>query len=119
MSVSYNDRRFRSVSNSDAGEVGAETVFQYHQVGDVVWAEYSGGAIVRGMLIAKVLADDSLDMRYQHINRAGELMTGVCRSTPELLLDGRIRLHEEWQWTSGDLSSGGSVIEEIPSHKLS
>ena len=31
----------------------------------------------------------------------------------ELLPDGRIRLHEKWQWTSGDLSSGESVIEEI------
>jgi hypothetical protein len=119
MSISYDDRRFRSVSNSDSGEVGAETIFHYHQNGRVVWAEYSGGEVLRGMLIAKVLADDSLDMRYQHMNRSGELMTGVCRSTPELLSDGRVRLHEQWQWTSGDLSLGESVIEEIPSRKLS
>ena len=52
-------------------------------------------------------------MRYHHVNAAGELMTGVCRSTPELLPDGRVRLHERWQWTSGDGSSGESVIEEV------
>jgi len=40
-------------------------------------------------------------------------MTGVCRSTPELLPDGRIRLHEKWQWTCGDRASGESIIEEI------
>lgn len=119
MSISYDDRRFRSVANSDTGEVGAETVFHYHQDGDLVWAEYSGGEIVRGMLIAKLLADDSLDMRYQHINRNRDLMTGVCTSTPEILPDGRLRLHETWQWTSGDLSSGESTIEEISSNKLS
>jgi len=114
MSISYDNRRFRSVSNSEIGEVSFETVFHYHQSADIVWAEYSGGAVERGSLIALVLDDDSLDMRYQHINVKGELMTGRCHSTPELLPDGRVRLHETWQWTSGDLSSGESVIEEIP-----
>ncbi len=114
MSISYDNRTFRSISNSDTGEVSGETVFYYHHEGDVVWAEYSGGEIVRGTLIARVLPDDSLDMRYQHVNRMGELMTGVCRSIPELLPDGRIRLHETWQWTTGDLASGTSVLEEIP-----
>ena len=33
-------------------------------------------------------------MRYHQVNDRGELMTGVCRSTPEVLPDGRIRLHE-------------------------
>jgi hypothetical protein len=41
-------------------------------------------------------------------------MTGRCHSIPEQLSDGRIRLHEQWQWTSGDLSSGESIVEEIP-----
>jgi len=40
-------------------------------------------------------------------------MTGVCRSRLEILADGRYRLHEDWQWTSGDLSSGSSIVEEI------
>ncbi len=114
MSISYNNRTFRSIANSESGEVGGETVFYYHHEGDIVWAEYSGGEVVRGMLIASVLPDESLDMRYQHINRKGELMTGVCRSIPEFLPDGRLRLHETWQWTCGDHSSGQSVIEEIP-----
>jgi hypothetical protein len=52
-------------------------------------------------------------MRYQHVNARGELMTGQCRSTPEVLPDGRLRLRESWQWTSGDGTSGESVVEEI------
>lgn len=115
MSIHFDNRTFRSISNSDTGQVGSETLFHYHQDGDVVWAEYSGGEIVRGTLIAKVQADDSLEMRYQHVNRKGELMTGVCTSIPELLPDGRIRLHETWQWTCSDHSSGESILEEIPS----
>ncbi len=111
--INYNNRRFVSVSNSDNGEVSSATVFDYHQEGDVVWATYRGGAIVFGSLVAKVDEDDCLDMRYQHLNSAGEFMTGRCRSTPEILSDGRLRLREVWQWTSGDFSQGESVIEEV------
>lgn len=115
MSINYDQRRFVSLSNSENGEVGAETVFQYRQEGDVVWATYGGGSIVFGTLIAKTDDAGCLDMRYQHMNAAGELMTGICHSTPETLPDGCLRLHERWQWTSGDGSRGVSVIEEIRS----
>ncbi len=55
-----------------------------------------------------------LDMRYQHVGVDGELCTGRCRSTPEVLADGRLRLHEEWHWTGGREGSGSSVVEEVP-----
>ena len=109
----YDGRVFHSTANTTNGQVGRETRFHYHQDGNIVWAEYSGGSIVRGTLIATVQADDSLDMRYQHVDSAGDLMTGQCRSVPETLPDGRLRMHETWQWTSGDKSSGKSTIEEV------
>lgn len=112
--MSYNGKTFRSVSNTANGDVGAETTFHYHQDGNIVWAEYAGGSVVRGSLIATVdPADESLDMRYQHVNAAGEIMTGKCRATPERLGDGRVRMREEWEWTSGDCSRGSSVVEEV------
>ncbi|MDQ3649025.1 MAG: n-acetylglutamate synthase [Acidobacteriota bacterium] len=111
--INYHDRFLISVSNSVSGEVGADTVFHYRQRGAVVWATYEGGQIQFGTLVATVKNDGALDMRYQHVNRDGELMTGNCRSTPELLPDGRLRLHESWHWTSGDGSRGESIIEEI------
>jgi len=114
-SINYDNRKFASIKNSGTGEVSAETVFHYHQQGDLVWAEYGGGEIVRGTLIALCDKRGNLDMRYQHINKKGELMTGTCFSTPEILPDGRYRLHEKWQWTCGDNSAGESVIEELTS----
>ena len=110
---SFNDKVFRSSSNTTNGEVSASTRFQYHQDENIVWAEYAGGSIVKGFLIATVEKDQTLDARYEHVNDSGELMTGKCKSTPELLDDGRIRLHEKWQWTSGDKSRGESVVEEV------
>ena len=111
--INYDNKTFVSVQNSETGEVGAQTHFYYRQQDDLVWAEYAGGWIRFGSLIAKVTDDDCLEMRYQHLNEKGELMTGKCFSTPEILADGRIRLFEKWQWTSGDCSEGTSIVEEI------
>ncbi|MEO1478042.1 MAG: n-acetylglutamate synthase [Bacteroidota bacterium] len=111
--ISYNGRQFRTVSNSPNGEVSDATRFEYRQRGDVVWATYEGGGIRFGTLVASVDDDGVLDMRYAHVNTKGDMMTGTCRSTPEVLPDGRLRLHERWQWTSGDESAGTSVVEEI------
>lgn len=112
-SISYDGRRFHSVENSASGEVGPETVFAYRQDGEVVSATYEGGGVRSGVLIATADGEGNLDARYGHVNASGKLMTGECRTTPEVLPDGRLRLHEEWRWTSGDGSSGRSLVEEI------
>ena len=111
--ISYSGRRFCPTENSATGEVGPGTVFSYEQDGDVVSATYRGGDVRFGSLVATADAEGNLDARYQHVNTSGELMTGECRTRPEVLPDGRMRLHEEWRWTSGDRSSGRSVVEEI------
>ena len=113
MGINYHNRTFRSTSNTDNGQVSGDTQFHYQQSGDIVTASYGGGQIIQGNLIAKVLSDQSLDMRYHHIDVEGNIQTGICKSTPEVLENGKIRLHESWQWTSGDLSKGQSVIEEV------
>lgn len=111
--MNYNNRIFRVVTNSDNGDTSNETTFQYKQEGNILTSIYSGGNIVSGHLLGVVDTNGNINMRYHHINIDGEIMTGLCKSTPEILEDGRIRLHEEWRWTSGDQSSGKSTIEEI------
>ncbi len=110
--INYNNKIFRPISNTENGETSNETVFQYKQVGDILTSEYSGGKIIKGHLIGLVDENGNIDMRYHQVNDKGELMTGICKSTPELLANGKIRLHEEWEWTSGDKSKGTSIIEE-------
>jgi hypothetical protein len=111
--INYQGKIFRPIENTPNGEVSGETHFHYQQNGNIVRAEYAGGGILQGHLIALVAADGSLDMRYHQVNARGELQTGICRSAPEILPDGRLRLHETWQWTSGDCSGGTSVVEEV------
>lgn len=111
--IQYNDKKFRPVANTENGETSAETVFHYEQRDNILTASYNGGKIVNGHLIGLVADDGCIDMRYHQVNSSGELMTGICKSVPEVLPNGKIRLYETWQWTSGDGYSGTSVIEEI------
>ncbi len=111
--INYHNKRFRPIQNTDNGETSAETVFQYQQEGNILTSAYSGGKIIKGHLIGLVDQEGNIDMRYHQINDRGELMTGFCQSHPELLPNGKIRLHETWQWTSGDRSAGQSILEEL------
>lgn len=110
--IDYNNRIFKPISNTENGETSNETVFLYKQVGNIISSEYSGGKIIKGHLIGLVDESGNINMRYHQVNEKGELMTGICNSSPEILLNGKIRLHEKWEWTSGDFSKGNSVIEE-------
>ncbi len=108
-----NNKYFTTAKNSSDGEVDENTSFHYHQQDRLIWAEYSGGEIVKGHLIGIINDNCQLEMRYHHINKSGELMTGKCTSTPKILADGRIKLKENWQWTCGNFNSGQSEIVEV------
>ena len=104
------DKIFTAVENSESGEVSDQTIFCYHQKGNVIWAEYSGGSIVKGFLIGTMDEEHNLHFNYQHMNTDGNLRTGSCDSAPQTE-NGKLRFNEKWKWTMGE--EGTSVIEEI------
>lgn len=46
--INYDGRKFIPKMNSENGEVGEQTNFTYHQNGNLLWAEYSGGDYSKG-----------------------------------------------------------------------
>lgn len=111
--MNYDNRKFRVVENTNNGETTQETVFHYRQQGAILTSNYSGGKIVKGHLMGLVDENGVIEMRYHQVNIDRILMTGTCLSKPEINTNGKIRLHESWEWTSGDFSSGTSILEEI------
>ena len=111
--MNYNNKIFRPVQNTENGETTEETVFEYKQTGNILTSNYKGGQIIRGHLIGLVEENGNIEMRYHQINIKGELMTGICYSKPELMENGKIRLYEDWKWTSGDKTRGKSILEEL------
>ncbi|GLB65575.1 hypothetical protein [Arthrobacter mangrovi] len=104
-------RHFAPVSNTATGEVGATTVFHYHQDGKVIWAEYSGGAVVRGYLVG-TRSGDRMSFRYSHLNIDLQTASGVCETRIAVLDDGRVQFRETWQWESRP-EHGTSIVEEL------
>lgn len=108
---SLDGKYFTAVENTSSGEVSDATIFSYHQKDSAVWAEYSGGKIIKGFLIGTINTDKSLHFMYQHLNNDGCVRSGKCKSIPRFKDDGTLQFIESWQWDTGD--SGSSVIEEI------
>ncbi|TPN88904.1 n-acetylglutamate synthase [Aquimarina algicola] len=112
MKFNLNNRKFKLLENSGNGEVSNQTIFHYFQKDGMIWANYSGGVIIKGFLLGKVL-EESLEFNYQHMNENMELLTGECKSIVQVNENNKIKLLEQWTWTCGDFSSGSSVLIEI------
>jgi hypothetical protein len=113
MKIDIDNTYFRVLSNTKDGEVQADTVFHYHQNDNLIWGEYSGGGIVKGQILGKVINNEYLEFNYQHINTSFEFMTGTCKSYPMEPMDGKRIFKEHWKWTCRDYSEGESEIIEV------
>ncbi len=109
-SFSLEGRFFTVVDNSESGEVSDKTIFSYHQKDNVIWAEYSGGSIVKGFLLGTMDDNHTLHFDYRHINKSGDSKSGSCVSCPKME-NGKLRFYEKWKWDGGE--KGTSVIEEV------
>lgn len=78
--INYDGRKFIPKINSENGEVNEQTAFIYHQNGNLLWAEYSGGDILKGSLIGTVLCNGELDFVYHHMNQNMQIKTGNMNS---------------------------------------
>jgi GNAT superfamily N-acetyltransferase len=111
--ICMHNRVMRPSMNTINGEVGEDTLFEYFQKDDVIWGTYSGGTVVRGVLLGKMARNGNIDFEYQQISVNGDIYTGHSKSSTEFLNDGRIVLYEDWEWTGNRSGGGRSVIEEI------
>jgi hypothetical protein len=107
--IDFDGKTFRA---PDMG--GDAPVAAYHQRGDLVWAEFAGGGVRRGSLTG-LRHHDSLELAYTMVLADGSVLAGHCRSTPEILPDGRIRLHECWERYGPHAATGRSTLDEVPS----
>ena len=108
---SLNGRRFRALAAVEGGDVGKDTIFDYRQEDDVVYAKYAGGDVRLGFLVG-LRSGETIEFRYIQLRSDGSTASGRCRSRVEVLADGRLRLHESWQWESQP-GAGSSVVEEV------
>ncbi|MGW4423883.1 hypothetical protein [Streptosporangium sp. NPDC004631] len=108
--IDYDGRRFTS-AGVPAGEEYPTAL--YRQDGNLLWGEFSGGHARRGTLTGVCAPDGTLDFAYCMVLDTGAIVSGHCRSTPEVLPDGRILLHETWERYGEHAEVGVSLLEEL------
>jgi hypothetical protein len=106
--------RMRTASSADTGVVSGETELVFEQMGSIVSARYRGGSIVDGYLIGR-LEGMAFSFRYVQADLTGGLDAGVSKGVFERLSDGRLRLTENFQWTTRP-EAGTNVFEEATAH---
>jgi len=108
----FNSVRMNAVRTAENGVVNADTVFTFRQVEHQVFAEYSGGGVIRGHLVG-LLEGARLSFRYAQLERGDILNGGHSLCEVERTTDGRLRLVEHFEWESRP-GGGTNVIEELP-----
>lgn len=103
--LNYDGRRFRAP--------GSTAVAVYRQEGDLVWAEVSGGEVLRGAITGLRDASGTLHMGYTIVLATGEVICGHTVNAPEVTGDGRLRLREEWERYRPRAATGISYLEEV------
>ncbi len=109
--VNFNNRQFSLVENSEKGTVNSDTIFEYKQDKELVTANYYGGSVKYGKIIA-ILNGDTLDMRYQCVTSENELKTGKAIAKISFSEEGKIILTLSWEWLDEKNAKGISEYIE-------
>jgi hypothetical protein len=108
----FNNKRFALLENSENGQVSLETIFEYQQDNNLVTADYYGGSIKYGKIIAD-LQDDELYMLYQCLTTDKQLKAGKAKAKISLTKSGKIKLSLNWEWLTNGNEKGNSEYLEI------
>jgi hypothetical protein len=74
----------------------------------IVVGTYAGGAIAVGHVLAKRIGAEELEMLYHGATTDGAHNAGRARARFISGSDGRIHMHIDWEWLTGDMTKGRS-----------
>lgn len=107
----FNNKTFSLLDNTDNGKANSETLFKYKQEDNLVTADYYGGNIKYGKIIAH-LSNNTLNMLYQCITTENELKAGKAIAIVSLTENKKIKLQLNWEWLDDTNESGVSEYIE-------
>ena len=99
---------FRAVGNSKNGSLNTDTVMHFTSDDGLIIGTYSGGTIVAGHVLGKRLGESEIELLYQGATTTHQVQAGKAHATFRPNADGRMSMYLEWQWLTGDQSSGQS-----------
>ena len=110
--INFNNKTFALIENSKSGSVDSDTIFKYQQTNKLVTADYSGGTIVYGKIIANLI-DDKLHMLYQCFTTDNQLKAGKAIAKISFTQNDKIKLTLNWEWLDDNNEKGTSEYIEM------
>ena len=106
---------FQALSNSSHGTINTNTTMTFvsDDESDII-ATYHGGTIKTGNVVGRWIDPGTMEMLYHCITVTGELKAGRALASFHRDAGALLHMHLDWQWLTGDQSTGSSQwIEHI------
>ncbi|MDI9311179.1 MAG: hypothetical protein QM535_13310 [Limnohabitans sp.] len=110
--TNFNNKVFVLLHNTANGTTNEETKFYYKQTDDLVTADFYGGTVKYGKIIA-IHKGDNLEMVYQMLTSTNELKSGKAIANIVFNENEKIELHLNWEWLTTSENKGNSIYKEI------
>ncbi len=107
----FHNKTFYLLENLESGKADSKTIFHYQQKENIVTADYSGGTIKYGKIIA-TLKNDTLNMLYQCVTTENNLIAGKAIAKISFTNEFKIHLKLNWQWLNENKEKGVSEYLE-------
>jgi len=102
---------FELIENN-SGLAGGSTRMVFSDCSTPYEATYSGPNVSNGHVLV-MESNNRLNMVYQALANEGELVAGKAEVVLNLKIEEKLNMQLNWQWLTGDLSSGISRWVEI------
>ena len=100
------------ITTSENGVVNKNTIFEFTQTDELVFAEYKGGQIKKGFLVGN-MAGDQLTFSFCQLQLDGKLDNGCSSCDLSINENGKIILVEHFEWASRPGEFGTNIFQEI------
>ncbi len=91
-------------------EVNTETIFNFYQNGELIYAEYKGGKVNYGEIFG-LIENDTVQFYYSQVNFEGGKNKGSSMDEIKILDNNKIQLIDRWEWKDKN-GKGLCIMEE-------
>lgn len=112
LKYNINSTTFVTTGNKE-GLSNSNTTFHYFQKGNLITGNYSGGDIIQGQIVGKVIGENKIQLLFQCLTKENELLSGQSIGKIDLNKNDLLTLCFDWSWLNGNQSGGISNYVQI------
>lgn len=107
----FHKKQFAVIKNDGVEvEVNTETVFNFYQNLELIYAEYKGGKVKYGEIFG-LIESNNVQFYYSQTNFSGEKNQGSSKGEIKILENKKLQLLDRWEWKN-KRGQGICILEE-------